>query len=267
MKIARDYSSNLVSKIFMSAAVIGLSALSFQSHAAVILAGSATGNIATALTQLGVSYSNAGASMPGSLSASDTLILSFDGGLGPYVNYTSALNAGADIIVFGGSCDSGGFSGWVGQYINNTGNNCWHTDGKWNKLATNDATQFMPATYTPQNSSMTYHMTHLLATVDTVMLGSNDEGNNIAAFRTYANGGSFNYLAMDPGPYGTASDIANFTNPYLRGALQAAALGIDAAADPGAVPEPGSLALVALALSGLALRSKVKMDRRLVSSV
>ncbi|MDP3085334.1 MAG: PEP-CTERM sorting domain-containing protein [Rubrivivax sp.] len=236
----------------LGAAAIAIAFVPMTSQAAVILAGNATGNIATALTTLGISFTNAGSSMPGSLGASDTLILSFDGGGGPYINYTSALNSGADIIAFGGSCDgAGGFAAWVGQYINNT-YTCWHLDGgdgKWNKLASNAATQYLPASFNPADNSMTYHMLHLLATTNTVMLGSNDEGNNIAAFRTYANGGSFNYLAMDPGPYGTAADRNNFTVPYLRGALLAAQSGIGG----NVIPEPGSLALVGLGL--LALRA------------
>lgn len=225
---------------------MGISAGGAQ--ASVVLAGNATSNIATSLNALGVTFTNIGTAMPTSLGAGTTLILSYDGGYGPYQNYTSALNTGADVIVFGGSCDGGGWSSWTGLYINNSGG-CWHTDGangSWNTVANNAATQFLPSYYNPINNSLTYHVEHLFATPDTVLLGANSEGNAIAAFRTYANGGSFNYLAMDPGPYGTAEDINNFTVKYLQGAMLAAQNGLS-----NQVPEPGSLALMGLGLIGL----------------
>ncbi|MFH1658707.1 MAG: hypothetical protein FD131_4704 [Rhodocyclaceae bacterium] len=225
---------------------MGISAGGAQ--ASVVLAGNATSNIATSLNALGVTFTNIGTTMPTSLGAGTTLILSYDGGYGPYQNYTSALNTGADVIVFGGSCDGGGWSSWTGLYINNSGG-CWHTDGangSWNTVANNAATQFLPSYYNPINNSLTYHVEHLFATPDTVLLGANSEGNAIAAFRTYANGGSFNYLAMDPGPYGTAEDINNFTVKYLQGAMLAAQNGLS-----NQVPEPGSLALMGLGLIGL----------------
>lgn len=235
---------------------LGLSAGGAQ--ASVVLAGTATANIATSLNTLGITFTNVGTNMPTSLSAGTTLILSYDGGGSPYQNYTGALNTGADIIVFGGSCDGGGWSSWTGLYINNSGG-CWHTDGangSWNTVANNAATQFLPSSYNPVANNLTYHVEHLFATKNTILLGANSEGNAIAAFRTYSNGGSFNYLAMDPGPYGTAEDINNFTVKYLQGALLAAQSGLD-----NRVPEPGSLALCGLGLVGLMrYRRKAKHD-------
>jgi hypothetical protein len=236
-------SSNLLRGVVLTAALVP-----FTAQATVLLAGNATTNISAALTSLGVTFTNVGSTLPGALNSGDTLIYSFDGGSGFFPNFTSDLNSGADIIGFGGS-NGGGYASWLGQYINNTGENGWHTDGKWNELVNNTATQFLPATYTPQNNSVTYHMTHLLATVNTVMLAANDEGQNIAAFRSYSSGGSFNVTTIDPGPYGTASDLANFTVPYLRGALLAAQNGLGT----NQIPEPQSLALVALGIVGMTL--------------
>ena len=220
---------------------------SMTASAGVIVGGSAQTNVISALNTLGITYTTSGGQGPASITGSDTLILSYNGSNSIYYDYTTALNAGADVIVIGGSNDGAGFANFIGQYINNSGNVGWHTDGAWTTLANNTATQYLPASYAFQDNQVTYHMLHLLATDDTVMLGRNGEGNNIAALRTYQNGGSFNYLALKPGDSGTPADQQNFTLAYLRGALEAAA------EDPvGDVPEPGSLALAGLALAAAA---------------
>jgi hypothetical protein len=62
-------------------------------------------------------------------------------------------------------------------------------------------------------------MMHFLPTPNTTLYGKNGEGADIAAVRDYNNGGSFNYMGMDVGPYGTANDVNNFTTPWLKGSL------------------------------------------------
>jgi hypothetical protein len=229
-------------------------ASAMPAEAAVYLQGTATTYIQTALGTLGVSYTNlGGGAMSTTPVAGDVLIMSFDGGTDPFVDYRSKLDQGLDIIMFGGS-NYQPYRDWASLYFNlvDTGAG-WHTDGAWNTVSSNTATHYMPASYTPSNNDVTYHMLGFAATTNTTMLGRNDENVNIAAFREYLNGGSFNYLAMDPGPYAdNALDQNNFTIPYLRGALEAANAGING------VPEPGTLLLLGAGLAGFGFSRKSK---------
>lgn len=242
---------NVVSRILAAVLAVGALAAAPAAHAGVLVGGSATQDIVNALNTLGVAHTNIGAgAMPRTVKAGDILILSCDGAYG-YVDYTAALNAGADIIVFGGNCDGDGFTGWLGRYINNDGP-CvnGHIGKGWTTMANNNATRFVPASYTHATDMMGHHMTHLKETADTVILGKNGEDKAIAAFRTYANGGSFHYMGLDLGMYGSSADTLAFTAPYLQGALLAARDGLVTPV-PAPVPEPDSVALMGVALAGL----------------
>lgn len=247
-----------IKKSLICIAIISTPLCAIPAEATVFLQGSATGNISSALNSLGVAYTAiSGNAMSNTPAAGDTLIMSFDGGTDPFVDYRIKLDQGLDIIMFGGS-NYQPFRDWASLYFNltDTGSG-WHQDGAWNTVNNNVATQYMLNTYAPENNSVTFHMLGFAATDNTTMLGVNDELVNIAAFREYLNGGSFNYLSMDPGPYGTTNDLNNFTIPYLRGALEAASAGLGN--DGNSVPEPTTLALMGLGLAGVAAsRSKGK---------
>jgi hypothetical protein len=216
-------------------------------YAGVILGGTDHGNLDTALTALGDSYTDVGNDMidPSSYGAGDVLILGMDGG-GSIYDYASFLNSGGHLIVTGGSND-GGYRTWAADYFNltDTGSG-WQTDGAWHTTVVDTATEYLPANYTFGDAYVTYHMLAFLPTANTVLLGTNDEPYSILALRTYANGGSFEYLAIDPSParYGTAGDLTNFTEPFLRGALQEAGAST--------IPEPATGGLIGIGILLLA---------------
>jgi hypothetical protein len=231
--------------------VLGLAGLTTRMSAqvTVVLAGTSSGGISQALNSLGRNFTAAGTTMgpdPATynLRAGDYIIISNDGGTdASFFNYTSFLNAGGHVILVGGS-NYQPYRDWVAGYFNITDTaNTWHTDGAWTTLVDNSLTSGLPSPYTFTGNSVTYHMLGFLSTPDTVLYGRNDENIAIAALRTYANGGTLNYMALDLGNAGyvTTADLNNFIVPWLRGSL--------------AIPEPSTYALVGTGLAVLGLRA------------
>ena len=212
--------------------------------ASVVLGGTAQTYIEQALNTLGVNHTIVNSMFvdPTGYGAGDTIILSEDGGGDFGYDYTGFLNAGGHLIVAGGSnIDS--YRSWAGNYFNltDTGSG-WHTDGAWHKDGDHQQTQFMPSDFTFDNNSVTFHMLGFLPTQDTTLLGHNDEGVDIAAFRAYQNGGFFYYMALDPGPYSDNDhDQSGWTVPFVQSALEAQ------------VPEPSTLAMLGTSLLSLGI--------------
>ncbi len=124
---------------------------------------------------------------------------------------------------------------WFAGYFNITDTaNTWHTDGAWTTLVNNTVTSGLPSPYTFTGTSLTYHMLGFLSTPNTVLYGRNDEGVAVGAFRTYSNGGTLNYMALDlgNGGYVTTADLNAFIVPWLRSSLAAA------------IPEPETWAML-----------------------
>jgi hypothetical protein len=209
-----------------------------RADAAIMLGGTAHQNIATALNQLGKPFTDVGSGFPAPGSA-DTIILGMDGGLNTPADYHSWLDSGGHLIVAGGS-NVEVWRTWAAQYFNITDTAAtWHTDGAWHKVGLHPASDGLPTDYTFVDNNVSFHMLAFLATPNTTLYARNDEPNFIGAFRTYNNGGNFNYLSIDPGPYGTAADLTNFTKPWVNAALNAS------------VPEPaGAAFIVACGLIG-----------------
>lgn len=194
----------------------------------VFLGGTATAQIATGLTMLGEVFTASPAGTwptPGSVG---TIIISNDGYTGPMLDYTAHLNAGAHVIVIGGS-NYAPYDAWIGSYVNNDAAALamWHQSNDcvpdFAKTGSHPITQFLPAAYEFSNEATSYHMTHFPAAqpAGAVIIGNTCHGANpgILVTRRYASGGTFTYLALDPGPYANATDISSFVMPFLRGAL------------------------------------------------
>jgi hypothetical protein len=216
----------------------------------VVLAGTSSAGISQALNVLGRSFTAAGSTMgpnPATygLHAGDFIIISNDGGTdASFFDYNSFLNSGGHVILVGGS-NYQPYRDWVTGYFNTTDTaNTWHTDGAWTNTAVSNALMSgVPTSYTFENNSATYHMLGFLPTTNTLLYGQNAENISIGAYRTYSNGGSLNYMAMDigNGSYVTTKDLNDFVVPWLRSAL--------------AIPEPSTYALFGTGLAALGLRA------------
>jgi hypothetical protein len=86
-------------------------------------------------------------------------------------------------------------------------------------------------------------MMSFLTGTNTLLYGQNAETNFVGAVRSYASGGTFNYLSLDIGNAGyvTTGDINNFVVPWLRNSLSV-------------IPEPSTAALFGAGLAVLGLR-------------
>lgn len=215
------------------------------SSATVVLGGTAQTYVAQALQTLNVQYTDVNSMFvdPTGYGGGDTIILSQDGGSDNPYDYTNFLNAGGHLLVMGGS-NYDPYRAWVTNYFNITNTqNGWYTDGAWHKNGNYQQTQFMPSDFSFQNNSVTFHMLSFLPGQNTTLLGHDDEPADIAAFRTYANGGFFYYMAFDPGPYSDNDhDQSGWTVPFVESAL-----------DAQAVPEPSTLAMLGSSLLGLGI--------------
>lgn len=216
-----------------------------SARAGIIVGGNASAGIATALDAMGKTYTWLPSGTYPAATGTDTLIISEDGGTVP-PDYTAWLAGGGDLIVCGGAGDAN-WVNWTSNYLNVTDSATWHQNNSYVNVGTNRANNLMPATYAFADAGCSYHMMGFTATTNTTLYGRNAEPTFIGAFREYTNGGSFNYLSLDVGNHGTFTDRTNFIIPWLGGAFDAAANGIN-------LPEPTAFAAAAIAATTIALR-------------
>jgi hypothetical protein len=218
--------------------------------AAVILGGTVNHNLEEALTELGEPFIRRAPGVfpsPAELGFGDIIVIGNDGGRidNPPLDYHAFLNSGGAIILAGGT-NYNAWRNWTAGYFNITHTaGAWHTDGQWHSIPDHPANHYLPPNYLFADNRLTFHLLGFLPTADTTLLGANDEGIAIAAIRRYANGGSFNYMALDLGNYDRdGHDQTSFITPWLRGALDVAR----------GIPEPGSLTLLLIAAAGISGR-------------
>jgi cysteine-rich repeat protein len=196
----------------------------------ITVGGNAHQYIDPALTALGETFTQGG-TYPAA--GNGVFILSNDGGNGPFVDYTSMLNAGAHILLIGGSnlgTGAGSYTAYVNTYVTTDNTSNWHQSSDcvndWNAIGTHPITQFLPATYEFTNQSVSYHMLHLSATQPTgaTLIGQtcasaahNPPG--VLVTRTYPSGGTLTVFVQDVGNYSDANTPTQFLQPFLKGYL------------------------------------------------
>lgn len=218
--------------------------------AAVILGGTVNHNLEEALIELGEPFIRRAPGVfpsPAGLGSGDIIVIGNNGGRidDPPLDYHAFLNSGGAIILAGGT-NYNAWRNWTAGYFNITHTaSAWHTDGQWHSISNHLANHYLPPNYKFIDNRLTFHLLGFLPAPNITLLGANDEGIAIAAIRRYANGGSFNYMALTLGGEDREGhDQAPFITPWLRGALDAAR----------GIPEPRSLTLLLVAAAGISGR-------------
>ena len=192
------------------------------------LGGNAVGYPSSALSNLGLPFTqlNPGGWPPPM--GADVLIVSWDGGSAVMPDYTAHLDSGRHLLIIGGS-NLAAYAASIQPLFPNDYAAGWHQSSgcvsDWNDANAHVATQYLPAIYEFSNQSNTYHMMHFndLQDPSTVLLGTTCEGSprNIAAIRTYQNNGLLMYMALDVGNYGAEPALSAFLTPLIEGFLDA----------------------------------------------
>lgn len=191
-----------------------------------VVAGNALTYINSALAQLGESY-NTDAAEWGTPSSQGVVIVSHDGGNVPSVDYLAHLNAGAHLLLVGGTAIAA-YPTWVNNYVNTDNTASWHQASDcspdWSKVGVHPITQFMPQTHEFTNPSVSYHMLHFTSAqpANTQLIGQtchNAAAPYVLVTRKFSNNGTFTYMALDLGPYNDATSQNLMVAPFLQGYL------------------------------------------------
>lgn len=194
----------------------------------ILVSGNANSFLTPALTTLGEAFASEALDWPTPLSAG-VLVLGRDGGLDMPPDYQAHLDAGAHLLVAGGSSTIA-FGDWINLFFSSTGSVGWHQSSAcisdWNTTGMHPITAYLPATYEFSNQSTSYHMVHFTAAgqpPETELLGQSCEmgpDNFLLATRRFPSGGTFTYLATDIGRYDGPGTQADFVVPFFQGYLE-----------------------------------------------
>lgn len=196
---------------------------------ALTIAGNGRTYAVNAATGLGEVFTNYSANQW--LPANNVVVLieANDGASAP-PDYSTPLNAGAHILLIGGS-GLQAYTTEIDKYVATDKTFAWHQSSgctaDWIAIGNHPAGKYLPATIEfSGNQSVSYHMLHFAAQqpMGTTLFGRSCEGNTnyVAVSRTYSSGGTFTYMALDVGNYTdtTVQSDTTFVRPLIKGWLE-----------------------------------------------
>jgi cysteine-rich repeat protein len=191
----------------------------------ILLSGTATGQIQTALDSLGEPFMLSFNQWLAPDSA-DILIMSFIGADRPPPDYIEHLNSGKHVLILGGS-NNQEFHDWLSEYVS-PGMFGWHYSedcmSDWDVGDAHPMTALLPAQYEFDDQTVSQHMVHFLDAGQPYavrLLGHTCHqapDHHVLVTRPYDNGGSFTYLAFNLG-WNAGAGLNQFLVPFLDGYL------------------------------------------------
>lgn len=182
--------------------------------------------IEAALDALGEPYTSDFEYWPPPLSGG--ILVMSNAGFGTPIDYQAHLDAGAHLLVIGGSANNG-YASWLAGYFSGFLIPSWHLSDECSfdfyRNGAHPITALMPDAYEFATVWPSYHMFHITAgaqSPDTELLAFNCEDgpdNYTMATRRFPSGGTITYLANDIGTQNDGVSSSMFIQPFLEGYL------------------------------------------------